>query len=82
MAMPAINNKNGDLSAYGLGCGYTQSHNAHGVNVQLWQEHGVYHVRVHDFTTGKRMAWEVFNRLTPARKLYRNWCRFADTHTD
>lgn len=77
--MANIHNKNGDLSAYGLGCGYIQSHNNHGLNVTLWREHGAYHVRAHDFTTGKRMVWEVFGHLGPARKLYRQWCWFADT---
>lgn len=65
--------KRGELTEYALGCGYIQRREVNEILVTLWREHGVYHVRVHDFRNGWRVAWETFKTLTDARKYYRCW---------
>lgn len=42
------------------------------VHLTLHQEHGVYHVRAHDFELGGRMKWERYDNATAAR------ARFAE----
>ena len=64
-------NANGDLSRYALACGYVQKREVSpGIEVSLWREHGVYHVRAHDFENGRRVFWRS-GKLTECRKIYR-----------
>lgn len=49
-------NKNGDVSAYGFACGLVQRYEKDGIQASLWQEHGVYFVRTHNFNTGRRIT--------------------------
>lgn len=65
--------KNGDLSVYGLACGYIQQRDIdHNVNVTLWQEGGpCYHVRAHDHNTGSRLFRHSTNSLAEARRVYK-----------
>lgn len=65
--------KNGDVSRYALHCGYIQKRELEpGVEITLWQEGGpCYHVRAHDFNTGKRLFWFSSGSLTGCRKVYR-----------
>jgi len=70
--MQEFNNK-GQLTAYALSCGCMETHRVprgHMVNVNLWKEHGTYHVRAHNHTTGKRLFWDSFDTLTKARKRF------------
>ena len=69
-------NKNGNLSLYGLGCGYIEKKEVENGSKQMYVEHAHIHVR---YTTGKNYltpgymaGWEVFNidELTKARKFY------------
>ena len=65
----------GELSRYGLSCGYIELHErADGrPTVSMWQEHGAYHVRVNDAQTSAILSWESFasDELTKARKALR-----------
>jgi len=67
------------LNADQLACGYTQRWTCeHGnkpirlrnVTLQLWMEHGAYHVRAHDHGKIGRIFWDSFRTLTEARKRY------------
>jgi hypothetical protein len=62
-------NANGDVSKYGLSLGIIQTYEKNNIRVRLWQEHGAYHVRCHNFNTGNRIEWKVFpiGELTHAR---------------
>ena len=71
--------KKGDLRPYALIRGYRDTrmespNNCHDVRVQIWQEEPSikgYHVMAHDYTTGQRLYWISFSRLTDARKAYK-----------
>lgn len=78
-------NKNGELSAYGLHCGYVDRIESgdNNLTAELYEEGGVFHVRLFDRSapnfggkhfneciSGGRFWWS-FYTLTPARKLYR-----------
>ncbi len=66
--MPELRTARGRISAYGLACGYAESAYHGRVNVTLWAEHGVYHVRAHDHGNKRRVFWKSFHRLSDARK--------------
>lgn len=66
--MPELRTKSGHVSAYGFACGYVESVYHGRVNVTLWQEHGVYHVRAHDHGERRRVFWESFRLLSDARR--------------
>jgi hypothetical protein len=56
------------LSAYGLACGFVERYiPVKGIEVTLWREHGAYHVRAHNFNTGKRLMWRAFRTIRAAR---------------
>ena len=59
------------LSAYELACGYVERFEHDNLWVTLWREHGVYHVRAHEFNGRGRLAWSVFSTLTAARRYHR-----------
>lgn len=63
-------NASGELTSYGLSCGYIQRREFKGINITLWKEHNCYHVRGHDHNTGMRLFWNTYTTLTPARKDY------------
>ena len=63
-------NNKGELTSYGLSCGYIQQTEINNVNLTLWKEHNCYHVRKHDHNTGIRLFWNVYDNLTEARKDY------------
>lgn len=72
---PLFRNKAGRLTPYALACGYIEEFDTcpesprEGQTVKMWYESGLnpYHVRAHDFTTGKRLLWDCFATLTEAR---------------
>src|SRR5262245_30259096 len=70
MSNTSFHNQHGRLTAYALACGYVESKDIGQVNVALWQEHVVFHVRAHDRGTGRRVFWESFRTMTEARRLY------------
>ena len=54
---------------YELALGNVETHKLSvTASLKLWQEHGMYHVRVHCREQG-RLAWETAVRLTDARQL-------------
>lgn len=70
--------KNGNLSIYGLGCGYVQRATSintdydlgDGISCQLYREGCVYHVKTHDFSNEKRLLWQSFDSLSDARACF------------
>jgi len=60
------------LTAQALACGYYQVKHYGPIQIKLWKQHTVYHVRAHDFETGKRRLWETFYTLAAARRYYNN----------
>lgn len=67
-----LRTKAGTISAYGFACGYVESVYHGRVNVTLWQEHGVYHVRAHDHGNKRRVFWDSFRLLSDARSHFRH----------
>ncbi len=68
--MSNLKRKDGKLTAYGFACGYMEYREFNdGHSIRLWQEHGVYHVRMHHKYNG-RIFWDSFRTLTEARKRY------------
>lgn len=65
--------RNGNVTPYGLACGYIQTKAVNGVQVTLWRDGGCTctHVRVHDFNEHKRVSWETFLKLADARRFFR-----------
>jgi hypothetical protein len=75
-----IYTKRGTLSAYGLGCGYVEHRERNGISVELWREHGVYHVRTHDYSAG-RIHWSGSSLLGTARETFAiEWMRIRTGH--
>lgn len=69
--MANIKGKNGKLTAYGLACGYVETHEKDTKKVELYVQHECYHVRF--FDTGKQFKWIEWNStrsLTDARKMF------------
>jgi hypothetical protein len=58
------------LSDYELSCGYVESAMRNKVQVKLWKEHGVYHIRAHDFNSHARIDWKVYPELKQARACF------------
>ncbi len=67
--MPRLQN-HGKLTAYGLACGYHDGREFDGLRLSLWQEHGTYHVRLHDHRRGVRACWNSYDTLKAARAFY------------
>ena len=66
-----LKNRAGRLTRYGLSCGYLETKEVGDVVITMWQEGGpLVHVRAHDFSIGKRLSWESFEKLNDARKYF------------
>ena len=68
-----IFNKNGFISSYGLSCGYIQKNVSCAYEVQLYREHGIYHVRnIQTRDGGNRtiISWKCYETLLEAKKQY------------
>jgi len=63
--------RSGELSRSGLRCGYVETYTRGGVHLSLWREYDTYHVRAHDHDEGKRLCWDSYGTLGPARRAYR-----------
>lgn len=66
-----LQNKDGQESAYSLACGHVQYFEINNIRVSLYKESNVYHVSVYDYNKHKKIQWDVLDKLTDARKLYR-----------
>ena len=66
-----INTKRGNLTAYGLGCGYVERLEDGCITVQLSKEHGVYHVKK-KVIEGKWTIWQSFDTLKEAQQAFKN----------
>lgn len=62
--------KKGQLTRYGLACGYIHKYEHLQQTVTLWMEGGVYHVRRYNHFHNKRVFWDSFDKLSDARKRY------------
>lgn len=63
--------RHGDLTDYGLACGYVQTRYAGPCKVTMWKEHGKFHVRgVYHMgqRKGERAFWQTHDKLSDARK--------------
>jgi len=64
-----IHTKRGNLSAYGLSCGYAERYTTKDVRIELSKEYCCYHVKASGKThEGKWQEWQSFDTLTEARK--------------
>lgn len=83
MKSPKFFTSRGWLTDYALACGYIETQaekvtntgtlehpNFKGISVDMWLYSGVYHIRVHNFTEGKRVLWECEDTLPEARKFF------------
>ena len=74
---PGFYTKEGWLTPYGLACGYIEKENAKhesDIEVTLYKEHTVYHVRVHGLSSMRDRIvriWVSFDTLTEARKHFK-----------
>lgn len=71
--MTTLQDRRGNLTAYGLACGYVQRRWSGDVVVTMWKEHGAYHVRGVYYRTdrkGDRAFWQAFGKLKEARKCF------------
>lgn len=69
-----ILNKNGFLSSYGLSCGCIQKNVTWAYEVQLYREHGIYHVRNIKTSDGEKRTiifWQCYETLLEAKKQYK-----------
>lgn len=66
-----FHNANG-LSVYALACGYIQEVDAvndgRNIRIQMWLEHGSFHVRAHDHTVDGRLDWISEGSVADARR--------------
>lgn len=65
----------GRLTDYGLSLGMIERWTGKPVELRmvslnLWKEHGTYHVRAHDHDCLGRLFWDSFDTLTAARKRF------------
>ena len=69
--MPKLENNKGELTEYGLRCGYVQRQVRDGIKTDLWCEHECFHVRQIDEATGARILWESFGKVSEAKQRYK-----------
>lgn len=74
-----IRNKNGNLSSHGLACGYVQAAGNHYQKAELWQDGGVFFVKLQ--THGEMTTQMVFDLLPEARKQFKDWCKRYALHS-
>lgn len=84
--IPAIHNKNGAVSAYGLACGYVQTYKQKLGKAELYFEGGVYHVRLilkgfegQVWTKDSRKQWFSHENLAVCRECFVSFCKVVDT---
>ena len=65
-----INEQTGELSVYGLSCGYTQRISLGLKSVVLYKEHSTYHVILYHEVNRQR-NWLSFDKLGEAKKAYK-----------
>jgi len=68
-----IYTKRGNLSAYGLSCGYVERLEDGCITVQLSHEHCTYHVKKKVIATDTRWTiWQSYYTLKEAQQAYKN----------
>ena len=66
------------LTYYEFRCGYVQqletapcsAKPGTGTQLQIWMEHGTFHVRAHDFQKHERIFWDSFDTMTEANRRF------------
>jgi len=66
-----INTKRGNLSAYGLACGYIEQSENGNNRVTLYRESCAYHVTCFNMYTGDK-KWDCYDTLKEAQQAYKN----------
>lgn len=73
--------KNNFISDYGFNCGYIERRETDLVSLELWKEHGVYHVKHLNFffnrtewNKSSHYVWLSFDKLSDAKKAFFNYC--------
>jgi hypothetical protein len=72
MNTPPFKNKKGELTLYGLACGYVQEFEQNKVRL-IMEKDGCYHVKVFDHNNMVRITWESCNKLAEARRWFNYW---------
>ena len=75
---PLFRTASNRLTPYAFVCGYIEKFRtadgvgAEGQTVEMWRDGGCnfYHIRAHDYDTGKRLFWEDRKTLREARALF------------
>ena len=61
-------------TAYGFACGYVKRVSLSNMDITIWHEHEVYHVRGHEFDGRGRLFWDSFRTLGQAKKAFLARC--------
>jgi hypothetical protein len=74
--MSKLRTMQGDLTDYGLSCGYCNSHRSIGGNLVLcfYKERNTYHVRFINYMENENI-WFSYDKLTLARSSYKNYLK-------
>lgn len=68
---PKFRNKKGQHTRYAMACGYVQTYIRNEIETTMWHEGGTcYHVKTIDRNMHERLAWDVADTLTEARKIF------------
>ena len=68
---PIFYTKDGFLTKYAFACGYVKRHTTEtNIETVIYMEHNHFHVIQHDHQNNKRIFWDTFDTLTPAKKRY------------
>ncbi len=73
----------GKLSVYALSCGYIEEYEKNDIYVRLYMENGCpdpYNVISHDRKGNKRLDWQVFDKISDARKDFNRQIREGEQH--
>jgi len=80
-AKPIFYRKDGTLTAYALHCGYVMKHDTDPIHtIQMYHEHGTYHVTDHGYQNGKDKmytwrSWLTYDTYNKARQKYFEFIR-------
>lgn len=72
--MPNVYTKSGELSSYGLSCGYVERVDVNNIWLDLYQESNIYTVKSYDYEEHRPILVYVFDNLQDARSIFRK-CR-------
>ena len=62
------------LTVYGFDCGYIERRETDFISLELYKEHGIYHVRLNSFYNRNDNFWKSFENLQEAKILFFKSC--------